>query len=39
MYLNYMNSYFDNWKKNVHHKMRHQHGNLGESMQSENLRM
>ena len=39
MYLNHMNSYFDNWKKNVHLKMRHHHAKLGDNMHSENLQM
>ena len=39
MYYNYMNSYFDTWKKNTHVKARHQKAAGGNTMQSysENL--
>lgn len=30
MYLNHMNSYFDNWKKNVHEKIRRHRGAMGD---------
>ena len=32
MYVNYMNSYFDQWKKNSHVKARHHKAALRETM-------
>ena len=39
MYLNHMNSYFDNWKKNAHEKHRRHKGALKDQMQMDNERM
>ena len=39
MYLNHMNSQFDNWKKNAHEKHRRHKGALKDQMQMDNERM
>jgi hypothetical protein len=39
MYNNYMNSYFDHWKKNAHIKVRRHKAALGDSMMEQNEKL
>ena len=39
MYVNYMNSYFDQWKKNAHVKAQRHKGTLRDSMQEQNEKL
>ena len=39
MYVNYMNSYFDQWKKNSHVKARHHKAALSETMSEQNEKL
>ena len=39
MYYNYMNSYFDNWKKHAHVKVRRHRAALGDTMMEQNEKL